>query len=118
MSDTKKKLKRVCDAINDKKGLDIALLDVHEIASFTTYLVICDGGNRKQTQAICDAVMQAMKEEKLSPAHVEGYSEAQWILVDYLEFVVHIFTTDTREFYGLERLWGDGIRVELQALTA
>lgn len=119
MKDTKRILKKVCEAVEDKKGQDIAILDVRDIASFTRYLVICDGQNQRQNQAICDSVVSKLKrEERLKPSHIEGYREAGWILVDYLDFVVHIFSSEARNFYRLEKLWSDGVRLEPQALTA
>lgn len=119
MNETEKVLARVCAAIEDKKGEEIAVLDVREIASFTSYLVICEGSNNKQNQAICDAITRRLKkEDRLSPASVEGYREGQWILVDYLSFVVHIFSPETRRFYNLDRLWSDGKRLHPQPLPA
>ncbi|MFQ5738426.1 MAG: ribosome silencing factor [Acidobacteriota bacterium] len=95
------------------------VLDVSEISSFTDFFVICHGNNRKQNQAICDQIVHELRKERhLSPSHLEGYANAEWILLDYLDFVVHIFSQQTRDFYKLEKLWGDGIAVEPRALSA
>lgn len=119
MNDTKRTLKKVCEAVEGKKGHDIAVLDVRDIASFTSYLVICDGRNQRQIQAICDSVVAKLKrEDGLKPSHIEGYREAGWVLIDYLDFVVHIFSPEARNFYRLDKLWSDGVRLEPQALTA
>ena len=118
MKKTKTLLNKVCKAIESKKGDEITILDVSKISSFTDFFVICHGNNR-QNQAICDEIMERLKkEEHRSPTHVEGYPHADWILMDYLDFVVHIFSPRTRQTYKLEKLWGDGVEVEPRALTA
>lgn len=112
-------LKKVCEAIEDKKGEDIKVLDISSISSFTDIFVICHGFNPRQNHAISDAIKERLKkEDKVSPAHIEGYQAADWILMDYLEFIVHIFSPESREFYKLERLWNDGEVVELRAVNA
>ena len=117
--ETARILKRVCDAIEDKKGSGILILDLSGISSFTDFFVICQGQNQRQNQAISDAVREVVKKEfGIGPGHVEGYQEASWILVDYLNFVVHIFLPDTRQFFKLERLWSDGVKVQPEALSA
>lgn len=119
LDDTKRIIKDVCDIIADKKGEGITVLDVRDVASFTSFLVICGGRNQKQIQAICDALeMKLKKEHRLPPHHIEGYQEGNWVLIDCLDFVVHIFAPEARGFYSIEKLWGDGIRVEPQALIA
>ncbi len=94
-------------------------MDISQISSFTDFFVICHGLNEKQNQAICDGIMERLKKEKHGfPVHVEGYQHAEWILMDYLDFVVHILSPRSRQTYQLEKLWGDGIEVEPKALTA
>ena len=105
-------------AVNDKQGAAIRVIDVRAVSSFADFFLICNGKNRKQNQAICDEVRRRLKGHQLSPAHVEGYDHAEWILLDYIDFVVHIFSEKAREFYKLEKLWSDGILVEPQALSA
>ena len=112
-------VKKVCEAVSDKKGDEIAVLDVSGISSFTDFLIICHGHNPKQNQAICDAVRDVLKNEtELIPHHVEGYRNADWILMDYLDFMIHVFLPPARQFYRLERLWSDGVEIEPEALSA
>ena len=85
------------------------------LATFTDAFVICSGTQRRQTQAICDAVIESLRAEGERPGHVEGYARGDWILIDLFDLVVHVFTPETREFYNLERLWGDAPRVERAA---
>ena len=119
MSDVTQKLAKVCQAIEEKKGEDIQILDISQISSFTDFFILCHGNNEKQIQAICDAIREVLaKEEQTRPAHVEGYRNAAWVLLDYLDFVVHIFSEPTRRFYNLEKLWSDGTAVNRQALSA
>jgi ribosome-associated protein len=75
--------------------------------------VLCSGQNHRQVKAIADAVEEALRAAKVRPAHVEGYDRAEWILMDYFNFIVHVFSPQTREFYSLERLWGDAERIEV-----
>jgi len=116
MNDTKTLLKKVCEAIEDKKGEDILVLDISTISSFTDFFVICHGFNVRQNQAISDEIKERLKkEDSISPAHIEGYQTAEWILMDYMDCIVHIFSPESREFYKLERLWNDGQVIRPQA---
>ena len=90
----------------DRKALDIVQLDLRGIIAYADYFVICSGRSDRQTKAIHDAIHERMKSEHgLLPHRVEGLTEARWILLDYLDVVVHVFTPQTREFYRLEQLW-------------
>jgi ribosome-associated protein len=100
-------------AAQSKKATAIAVLDLRKTGAFTDYFLTCTGGNPRQVQAIADAVEQALKEAKVRPAHVEGYERAEWILLDYFDFIVHVFSPQARQFYGLERLWGSAVRHEI-----
>jgi ribosome-associated protein len=100
-------------AAEDKKAMDIAVLDLRKAAGFTDFFVIASGGNARQIRAIADSVMAALADEGVKPAHVEGYDRSEWVLLDYFDFIVHIFAPETRAFYGLERLWGSAERVEV-----
>jgi ribosome-associated protein len=92
----------------DRKALDIVQLDLRGIIGYTDYFVICTGRSDRQTKAIHDAIHQGMKSEHgLLPRRVEGLSEARWILIDYLDVIVHVFTPEMREYYRLEQLWGE-----------
>ena len=98
----------------DKKAIDIVALDLRGIAGYTDFFLICSGGTDRQTKAIHDGIHLGMKKDHGTlPRRVEGVSEAKWILMDYLDCVVHVFTPDTRDFYRLEQLWGDVPRLEL-----
>jgi ribosome-associated protein len=98
----------IAEYASDRKALDIVQIDLREIVGYTDYLVICTGRTDRQTKAIHDAVHQGMKSEHgLLPRRVEGVSQARWILMDYLDVVVHVFTPETRTYYRLEQLWGE-----------
>ena len=102
-------------AAEDKKTLDLVVLDLRKAAGFADYFLICSGGNARQVRAIADGIMEALAEDGARPAHVEGYERSEWVLLDYFDFIVHIFAPETRLFYGLERLWGNAEQVELPA---
>ncbi len=105
----------------DKKAIDIVGLDLREIAGYTDFFVVCSGGTDRQTKAIHDGIHQGLKQgHGILPRRVEGQREARWILMDYLDVVVHVFTPETRDFYRLEALWGDVARVDYdpEALVA
>jgi ribosome-associated protein len=106
---------RAVRAAEDKKAIDLAVLDLRKAAGFTDYFLICSGTNPRQIRAIADSVMEALKAEGATPAHVEGYDRSEWVLLDYFDFIVHVFAPETRMFYGLERLWGSAERVEVPA---
>ena len=97
----------------DKKAVDVVVLDLRHTPAFTDFFVLCSGHNQRQVKAIADAVEEALKAAKVRPAHVEGHDRAEWILMDYFSFIVHVFSPQTREFYSLERLWGDAERIEV-----
>ncbi len=100
-------------AVRDKKGEDVLALDLREADAFTDFFIVCTGQNRRQVQAIADAVEAALKTKKLRPSHVEGYERGEWVLLDYFDFVVHVFAPNARMFYGLERLWGSAHPIAL-----
>ena len=102
-------------AAAEKKALEPVVLDLREIASFTDYFVIVSGANERQVQAISDEVYETLKKAGHAALRVEGYKTAEWILLDYGDFVVHVFEQKARKFYDLERLWRESKRVELPA---
>jgi len=106
-------IKRAADAASDKKAVDLVILDLRKASAFTDFFVICTGTNVRQVQAIADGVQEALRAEDLRPSLVEGYERGQWVLIDYFDFIVHVFSPSTREFYGLERLWGDAKKIEV-----
>src|SRR5512138_145860 len=102
-------------AASEKKAIDLVVLDLREIASFTDFFVITSGANERQVQAISDEVYETLKKTGSPAARVEGYKTAEWILLDYGDFVVHVFEQKSRSFYDLERLWRESTRVALPA---
>ncbi len=100
-------------AATDKKALDLVALDLREIATFTDYFLIISGTNDRQVQAISDAVFEELKNVGTKAARIEGYKNAEWILLDYGDFIVHVFGEKARKFYDLERLWRESKRIEL-----
>jgi ribosome-associated protein len=103
-------------AAADKKAAGLLVLDLRAVASFTDYFVIASGTNVRQVQAVADEIVERVrKEHRSKPARVEGYSTAEWVLLDYGDFIVHVFEEKARRFYDLERLWRDAARVPLPA---
>ena len=104
-------------ACQEKKAADISILRLDEQASgFTDYFVICSGANPRQVQAIADEVDEKLSATRVEPSHREGYNQADWVLLDYVDFVVHIFSETARKFYDLERLWKTAKRLQLADL--
>ena len=98
----------------DKKAFDILALDLRDIASFTEFFIIASGSNQRQVQAVADEINEQLKKHLGSrPVRIEGYSSAEWVLLDYGDFVVHLFNGESREFYDLARLWRDARKVEI-----
>ena len=102
-------------AAEDKQALNLVVLDLRKAGGFTDYFILASGSNARQIRAIADGVMTALAAEGVKPAHVEGYDRSEWILIDYFDFIVHVFSPGTRLFYGLERLWGSAEQIEPRA---
>jgi ribosome-associated protein len=101
---------------DEKKAVNMVALDLREIASFTEYFLIASGMNQRQVQAIADEISEQLKIQlRRRAVRIEGYNSAEWVLLDYGDFVVHLFDKEAREFYDLERLWRDARRVEIPA---
>ena len=100
-------------AAADKKAEQLVVLDLRKAAGFTDFFVIASGTNARQVRAIADSVRDSLAAEGIKPSNVEGYDRSEWVLLDYFDFIVHIFMPETRAFYGLERLWGNAERIEL-----
>jgi ribosome-associated protein len=112
-SELKKQVSAAIQACLDKKAEEISILEMEKgSGAFTDYFVLCSGTNPKQVQAIADEVELRLKNAGVRPAQVEGYKQADWILVDYVDFVVHVFSEKARRFYDLERLWKTAKRLE------
>lgn len=95
------------ETIDDLKATGMLVLDVREVASFTDYLVICTGGSDRHVQAVVDSVKEKLRAIDVTPLHTEGYRQAAWVLVDFVDFLVNVFTAEARGFYQLERVWRD-----------
>jgi ribosome-associated protein len=104
---------RAVRAALDKKATDVVVLDLRNTPAFTDHFVLCSGQNPRQVKAIADGIEEAMRAARIRPSHVEGYDRAEWILMDFFSFIVHVFSPQTREFYSLERLWGNAERLEV-----
>jgi ribosome-associated protein len=101
-------LEEIARYADDKKAQDVVVLDLRGVLGYTDYFVLCTGNTARQTKAIHDGIMEGLKREhETLPRRVEGASKSDWILMDYLDVVVHIFTPETRAFYRLEQLWGE-----------
>ena len=98
---------RIAEVASDKKARDIRVLEVGDLVGYTDCFLICSGGTERQTKAIHDAIHEELKGDGVMPARVEGAREARWILMDYGDCLVHIFTPEARAFYRLEQLWGE-----------
>jgi len=105
--------RRLAGIADDKKGTDLVALDVRSLVGYTDYLVICTAGNERQAKAIHDEVYHQLKRDGWLPARVEGERESEWVLMDYLDAVLHVFTPEPRERYRLEQLWGEAGRLDL-----
>jgi ribosome-associated protein len=111
-------LTEIAELAGDRKALDIVALDLRGMLGYTDYFLICTGRSDRQVKAIHDGIHEGLKRRNgLLPRRVEGATQAQWVLMDYLDVVVHVFTPEKREFYRLEQLWGEAERVELGGLT-
>ena len=100
-------------AAESKQAVNLVVLDLRKSAGFTDFFLIASGTNTRQVRAIADAVIESLAAKGAKPAYVEGYDRSEWILLDYFDFIVHIFAPETRTFYDLERLWGNADRIEM-----
>src|SRR6202011_4343285 len=118
-NDSKSQVSEAIRACLEKKAEEITVLEMEKgSGAFTDYFVVCSGTNPRQVQAIADEVELRLKAADLRPAHVEGYKQAEWVLLDYVDFVVHVFSEKARKFYDLERLWKTAKRLEPGDLKA
>ena len=106
------------DAALGKKGLEVVVLDLRKSDAFTDFFVIATGANQRQVHAIADGVEMALKAAGVRPSNVEGSKKAEWVLLDYFDFVVHVFSPTARAFYGLERLWGTARHIPFDEVPA
>jgi len=112
-SELKQQVSAAIQACLEKKAEELSILEMEKgSGAFTDYFVLCSGTNPRQVQAIADEVELRLKKAGLRPTHVEGYTQAEWVLIDYVDFVVHVFSEKARKFYDLERLWKSARRLE------
>ena len=111
---SKNDAQRISELMLEKKALDIIIIDVRNITTLTDFFVVCTSESEPQTRAITNHINQKMKEEGVKSWHIEGYEHLEWVLVDYVNIVVHIFSKNAREYYEIERLWADGIITKIQ----
>ena len=114
--ESKKMAKLICDELADKKGEDIKIINISEVTVLADYFIIASGTNRSQVQAMADNVEEMLGKAGFEPKQIEGYQNANWILMDYRDVIVHIFDRENRLFYDLERIWRDGKSMTLEEL--
>ena len=117
MSESKKMALLAVDALSDKKAENVTIIDISEVSVIADYFIIADGNNRNQVQAMADNVEETLGRAGWEPKSVEGYRSANWILLDYRDVIVHIFSKEDRAFYDLERIWRDGKEICREDLT-
>ena len=110
--------RRVAEIADDKQAVEIVALDMRGLVSYTDFLVICTARNERQAKGIHDEMYANLKADGLLPDHVEGEREASWVLMDYLDCILHVFVPDERDYYRLETLWGEAPRLELDLAGA
>lgn len=112
-NDLKRQVAEAINACQEKKAEEITILELEKgSGAFTDYFVVCSGTNPRQIQAISNEVEERLEKAGLRPTHVEGYKQAEWVLLDYVDFVVHVFSDKARKYYDLERLWKSAKRLE------
>ena len=117
LNKTSDQLNEALEAALDKKAQDVVVIDLDDICSFTDNFIICTGTSSRHNQTIAEGIDERLRKQGVRPLHIEGHKEGEWILLDYIDFVVHIFTAKAREFYDLERLWRAGKRRHVPELT-
>ena len=113
---SKELAKLACDALDDKKALEIKVINIENVSTLADYFIIASGTNHNQVQAMADNVDETLGRAGYEPKQIEGYLNANWILMDYRDIVIHIFDEENRLFYDLERIWRDGTVVEVEDL--
>lgn len=108
--------KLICKALEDKKAEEIKVINIEEVSIMADYFIIASGLNRNQVQAMADNVEEILKKEEIYPKQIEGYQNANWILMDYHDVIVHLFDEENRLFYDLERIWRDGKSISVEQL--
>lgn len=116
MNKGKEMARLACAALEDKKADEIKVIGIDKVSILADYFIIASGSNRNQVQAMVDNVEESLKDAGYTPKQIEGYQNANWILMDYGDLVIHVFDTENRLFYDLERIWRDGESVEIASL--
>lgn len=114
---SKEMAKVICNALEDKKAEDIKVINIEEVTVLADYFIIASGANRNQVQAMSDNIEEFLGKAGVTPKQIEGYQNANWILLDYGDVVVHVFDSENRLFYDLERIWRDGKSVRVEDLN-
>lgn len=117
MTETRKMADLAIRALEDKKASDISLLDISDISTLADYFIIASGSNRSQLQAMCENVEDTLGRAGFEARQIEGFRTANWILLDYGDVVIHLFDMENREFYGLDRIWNDAVKLPLHEET-
>lgn len=118
LKNSKTMAKTACKALEDKKALDIKIIDISNISVLADYFLIASGSNRNQVQAMVDNVQEELHKAGFDAKQVEGYNTANWILLDYGDIIIHVFDEENRLFYDLERIWRDGTTITAEELDA
>ena len=116
MADSKDMLKVIIDALQDKKAEDIRVIDISNVSVIADYFIIASGGSPSQINALVDSVEEKLAELNVKPVNIEGIQNASWVLMDYGDIIIHIFSKNDREFYNLERIWADCKEVDVDSL--
>ena len=116
MSDTKAMAALAVEALEDKKAIDVTVIDIRNVSVIADYFIIASGSNKNQVQALADNVSEALGKAGYQARQVEGYQSAAWVLMDYTDIIVHVFSEQDRLFYVLERIWSDGIQIDPKTL--
>lgn len=116
MEESKKMARIAVEALEDKKAEDVTILDISEVSILADYFIIANGMNRNQVQAMADNAEEALGKAGYLPKQIEGYQSANWILMDYKDIIVHVFSKEDRSFYDLERIWRDGKQIAKEDL--
>jgi len=118
MQESKKMTRIAVQALEDKKAEDLTILDISGVSVIADYFIIASGNNRNQVQAMADNAEEALGRAGYEPKQIEGYQSANWILMDYKDIILHIFSEEDRSFYDLERIWRDGKQISKEELEA
>ena len=104
----KKTIEKICDLMLDKKAFDIKIINVKNLTSLTDYFIVCSSGSAPQTKAITNHIRDELISCDLKPSNIEGYENLKWVLIDYVNIIIHVFDKESRDYYSFERLWADG----------